>query len=245
VRIRRAVRRVFKAFGYNLTRIAPSPASAGPSAQSDYSEVHPIASYSPWQTNEDFRRVFSLISPNTLVDEYRCYELWLLAKQTERLSGSFLEVGVWKGGTGCLLASATRKQVLLCDTFRGVVKAGPRDTHYKGGEHSDATEEEVRNLAERLGVLDRIKILRGIFPEDTGSSVNESLAFCHIDVDVYESARDVFNKIWPLMVRGGVVVFDDYGFRGCDGVTSFVNELLFREHLFVHNLNGHAILVKI
>jgi O-methyltransferase len=246
VSIRQAVRRVFQEFGYNLTRIASSPASAGaPDEQTDYSEVRPVASYSPWQTNEDFRRVYSLISPNTLVDKYRCYELWLLAKQMERLSGSFLEVGVWKGGTGCLLASAARKQVLLCDTFRGVVKAGPRDTHYKGGEHSDATEEEVRNLAERLGVLDRIKILRGIFPEDTGSSVNESLAFCHIDVDVYESARDVFNKIWPLMVRGGVVVFDDYGFRGCEGVTSFVNELLFREHLFVHNLNGHAILVKI
>jgi O-methyltransferase len=242
--VKRAVRRIFEKFGYNLTRIA-RPSAADTSVVSDYSEVRPIASYSPWQTNEEFSRIYKLISLNTLVDKYRCYELWLLAKQTARIPGSFLEVGVWKGGTGCLLACATRKPVLLCDTFRGVVKAGPRDTYYKGGEHSDATEEEVLNLAEKLGVLDRIKVFRGVFPEDTGSSVNESLAFCHIDVDVYESARDVFNKIWPLMVHGGVVVFDDYGFQGCEGVTSFVNEILFREHLFVHNLNGHAILIKI
>ena len=128
------------------------------------------------------------------------------------LPGAFIEVGVWKGGTGCLLASATTKPILLCDTFHGVVKTGPHDTCYKGGEHSDATEEAVRGLVTQLGVLDRIKIVRGVFPEDTGASVKESFSLCHIDVDVYASAQDVFNKIWPLNVRGGVVVFDDYGF---------------------------------
>lgn len=242
--LKRAVRKLFKELGYNLSRIAP-PAPATTSGKPDYGEVRPAAMYSPWRTNEEFRRVYNLIRSSTLVDEYRCYELWVLAKQMDRLSGSFIEVGVWKGGTGCLLASATCKPVLLCDTFRGVVKAGPRDTYYKGGEHSDATEEEVWSLASQLGVSDHIKVLRGVFPEDTGSSVNESLALCHIDVDVYESARDVFSKIWPLMVRGGVVVFDDYGFQGCEGVACFVNEIRSREHLFVHNLNGHAILVKI
>jgi O-methyltransferase len=242
--LKQAVRRFFNGLGYNLSRISP-PASATRSGQPDYGEVRPAATYSPWRTNEEFSRVYNLIRSNTLVDEYRCYELWLLAKQMDRLSGSFIEVGVWKGGTGCLLASATSKPVLLCDTFRGVVKAGPHDTYYKGGEHSDATEEEVRSLASQLGVSDRIKVLRGVFPEDTGLSVKESLALCHIDVDVYESARDVYNKIWPLIVRGGVVVFDDYGFQGCEGVACLVNEILSPEHLFVHNLNGHAILVKI
>lgn len=240
--LKRAVRRLLKGIGYNLTRIAPPPA---PTGADDYGEVRPAAMYSPWKTNEEFRRVYNHVRSSTLVDEYRCYELWLLAKQMNGLSGSFLEVGVWKGGTGCLLASATSKLVLLCDTFRGVVKAGPRDTYYKGGEHSDATEEEVRSLASKLGVSDHVRVLRGVFPEETGSFINESLALCHIDVDVYESARDVYNKIWPLMVSGGVVVFDDYGFQGCEGVACFVNEIPSHEHVFVHNLNGHAILVKI
>jgi O-methyltransferase len=242
--LKRAARRLFKELGYNLSRIAP-PAPDSRFSQPDYGEVRPRATYSPWRTNDEFCRVYSLIRSSTLVDEYRCYELWLLAKQMNRLSGSFIEVGVWKGGTGCLLASATTKPIFLCDTFCGVVKAGPRDTYYKGGEHNDATEEEVRSLAGQLGVSERIKLLRGVFPEDTGSLVNESLALCHIDVDVFESARDAYHKIWPLLVPGGVVVFDDYGFQGCEGVTSFVNEIPSREHLFIYNLNGHAILVKI
>ena len=242
--LKRTVRRLFKEFGYDLSRIAPR-APAAPTGPPDYDEVRPLARYSPWRADKDFRRVFNLIRSSTLVDEYRCYELWRLAKQMDPCPGAFIEVGVWKGGTGCLLASAASKPVLLCDTFRGVVKAGPRDTYYKGGEHGDATEEEVRSLASQLEVLHRIRVIRGVFPDDTGVSVNEPLSLCHIDVDVYESARDVFNKIWPLMIRGGVVVFDDYGFQGCEGVTSFVNEIPSGDHRLIHNLNGHAILVKI
>jgi O-methyltransferase len=42
-----------------------------------------------------------------------------------------------------------------------------------------------------------------------------------------------------------MVVFDDYGFARCSGVTKFVNGLAHRDDLvFVHNLNGHALLVK-
>ncbi len=243
--LNRAVRKCFNKFGFELTRSCRAVEPAPPPGPPDYSDVHPIARYSPWGTDRGFCTIYELVRSNTLVDKYRCYELWRLAKQMERLEGSFIEIGVWKGGTGCLLAAAAQKHTILCDTFRGVVKAGQHDTFYKGGEHSDATEEEVRSLASQLRVLDRIQILRGVFPDDTGSCVTERIAFCHIDVDVYASARDVFIKIWPLIVSGGVVVFDDYGFQGCEGVTRFVNEISPDDSLFIHNLNGHAILVKV
>jgi O-methyltransferase len=238
--LKRLVRRFFHLFGYAVTKV-PRPIAPDTLV---HSEIRPLARYSPWRADEEFRKSYTLISSNTLVDEYRCYELWRLAKQAGYIEGSFIEIGVWKGGTGCLLAAAAEKSVILCDTFRGVVKAGRYDTYYKGGEHSDASEEEVRCLAAQLGILNRIRILRGVFPEDTGHLVNEKIALCHIDVDVYESARDVFQKIWPLVVQGGLVVFDDYGFEGCEGVTRFVNEIPTADHLFIHNLNGHAILVK-
>ena len=55
-----------------------------------------------------------------------------------------LEVGVWRGGTGCLLAAKAQSlnrnaTVFLCDTFSGVVKAGEIDNFYKGGEHADTS----------------------------------------------------------------------------------------------------------
>jgi O-methyltransferase len=52
--------------------------------------------------------------------------------------------------------------------------------------------------------------------------------------------------LWPKLVPGGIVVFDDYGFQFCDGVTQLVNEeRIKKDRIVIHNLNGHAILIKI
>jgi O-methyltransferase len=91
-----------------------------------------------------------------------------------------------------------------------------------------------------------VQLLQGIFPDDTAHVVGErALRLCHIDVDVYQSAKDVFAWAWPRMSPGGVVVFDDYGCAATPGVTQFVNEQRsLTDRLVVHNLNGHGIVVK-
>jgi O-methyltransferase len=164
--------------------------------------------------------------------------------------GDVLEVGTWRGGTGTILAAAclqdSSKTVFLCDTFRGVVKAGDKDTNYKGGEHADASQDDVESLLAKLG-LTNARILAGIFPEDTGHEVSDRrFALCHIDVDVYASARDVFEWVMPRLSRYGMVVFDDYGFLGCEGVTRLVHELALDSRFFTYfNLNGHAVMLKL
>ena len=45
---------------------------------------------------------------------------------------------------------------------------------------------------------------------------------------------------------GGIVVYDDYGFKGCDGITTHVNEQIqLQDRFVIHNLNGHAIIIKL
>lgn len=216
-----------------------------------HSVVIPVATYSPWRTDPGFQDVYASIKGNTLVDIYRCHDLWSLIGQLDKIPGDILEVGVWKGGTGCLMAArasrlATRKQVFLCDTFSGVVKASEKDTLYSGGEHSDSTRHEVEVLAARLR-LDNISILPGIFPEDTGANIEaRKFSFCHIDVDAYLSAKDVLAWVTPRLAMHGMVVFDDYGFFGCEGVTRLVNELSgVPDFHILTNLNGHAVMLKI
>jgi O-methyltransferase len=192
--------------------------------------------------------VYQKIQDHTLVDLYRCYELWQLIEQCHKLpEGDYLEVGTWRGGTGALIACQAGDGIVhLCDTFTGVVKAGDRDPVYANGEHADTSEQMVRQLMASLG-LENVQIHQGIFPEDTGASLeNRRFRFCHIDVDVYQSAKDVYRWVWPRLVDGGLVCFDDYGFLGTGGVTDLVNE--FRSEMncmIVHNLNGHAVAVKI
>lgn len=241
--------RVIKRFGYDLIRAAGElPAHL---AEFRHAPVLPVrATYSPWLSDMDFQETFERVSANTLVDRFRCYELWSLVGQAAKLdTGALIEVGVWRGGTGCLIAAAAKhfglaEAAYLCDTFEGVVKAGPMDTRYGGGEHSDTSEEEVRQLADRMNVP--VKILKGIFPEDTAHAIAEpAFRFAHLDVDVYQSTKDILEWLWPRLVGGGIVVFDDYGTHGCEGVTRVVNEFSGRrDSLSIHNLNGHAVVIK-
>ncbi|MFO8063641.1 MAG: TylF/MycF/NovP-related O-methyltransferase [Spirochaetota bacterium] len=216
-----------------------------------YGPVRPEANYRPWDVDERFRVLYATVADYTKVDEARCYLLWRTALQLNAVEGAFVEVGVWRGGTGALLCDAASRlerprHVYLADTFRGVVKAGPRDDYYKGGEHADASADTVKALLETVGA-NNATVLEGVFPEETGGEIPEgAIALCHIDVDVYQSARDVAEWVWPRMPVGGVIVYDDYGFYGCEGVTAFGNEEYERgDRLFLHNLSGQAVVVKL
>lgn len=220
-----------------------------PSSDKAHHRVLPFATYAPWLNDEAFLALHDKIKDNTLVDIYRCFELWSLAGQLSGIEGDILEVGVWRGGTGAILASAVKadrdKKVYLADTFAGVVKAGENDTAYKGGEHSDTSIDIVRNLMASL-TLDNTEILQGIFPDATHASVRGKIALLHCDVDVYSSSKDIVEWCLPRLSVGAMLVFDDYGFFGCEGVTTFCNEFRKRKgFLFLHNLNGHAVFVKI
>jgi O-methyltransferase len=212
-----------------------------------YSKLLPSACYSPWLSDNEFLDVYRAIKSHTLVDIYRCFELWDLARQARNISGDFLEVGVWRGGTACLLAKAAEragKTIFLADTFEGVVKAGADDSWYKDGEHADTSRQIVESLLQSIGACNT-KIIVGVFPDETSKFIPNKIALLHVDVDVYASARDILVWAIPRLSNGSIVIFDDYGFDRCAGITRLVNELRSTEDfLFTYNLNGHAILIK-
>ena len=206
--------------------------------------------YAPWATDANFCEVYRLARANTLVDVARCYELWDLLHGLNNVPGAVVEVGVWRGGTGAILACALmrtnpKEKIYLCDTFSGVVKAGSKDRTYRGGEHADTSVEDVESLLKKLSLTNAV-LLKGMFPEETSSLIPAGpIALCHIDVDVYQSAKDTVDWVCSRISPGGALVFDDYGFPTCVGVTSYVHELKAKGGwLSIYNLNGHAILIK-
>ena len=262
-----------------------------------YGIVEPVANYRPWDVDEEFAAVYELVREHTMVDVYRLWTLWFVARQIARAEtpGDVLEIGSWRGGSGTVIARALAsaagpgagggtarpatgndagagtagsatgndagagdpsggtprrsvpRTVFLADTFAGVVKASARDTYYKGGEHANTSADLVRALLTRAAVTD-VRLLAGVFPEDRGAEIaDRTFALCHIDVDVYQSAKDCFEWVWPRMAPGGGVVFDDYGFYGCEGVTAYVNELAAEPAVgspVVPGLSGQAIITR-
>lgn len=244
------IRRMLNRLGYDIAQIPWSKHSSG---TREYEMVRPYATYSPWNKDRQFQEALALTEGFTLVDKYRCFELWKLVEQSAKLgSGSLIEIGVWRGGTGALIAKQAKncgieQKVILCDTFTGVVKASGRDSDYKGGEHADTSRLIVEELIHSRFKLDNVEILEGIFPDQTGERLEGmTFRFCHVDVDVYQSAKDAVDWIWTRMVPGGVIVYDDYGFHRCDGITKYVEEQMpLEDRLVLYNLNGHAVIVKL
>lgn len=248
ISLKHSIKKVLEKFGYGVYKIHKGNSGAGP-----YEAIKPSATYAPWIQDEMFLQVYDTVRNNTLVDKYRCFELWQLVGQAIKLNeGALIEIGVWNGGTAGIICKRAQlcgfdKKVYLCDTFCGVVKAGEKDHIYKGGEHADCSQQTVEELLSAQIKVSNFKILKGIFPEQTSHMItDETFGFCHIDVDVYQSAKDIISWIWPKIEVGGIVVYDDYGFQGCDGISKFVDEQFDeRDRLVIHNLNGHAIVIKL
>lgn len=236
----------FKKMGYEIKKM-PLPLAPG------YEKIDSTYStYAPWSIDKKFKEVYDIVYPYTMVDIYRCYELWQLISQTRKVDGAIIEIGVWKGGTAGIICKKTEieglnKKIFLADTFKGVAKASNRDDLYKGGEHSDTSAKIVNGLLSSKLHLSNFRILEGIFPDETSHMIDDNVfSFCHIDVDTYDSAKDIIDWIWPKLQIGGIVVYDDYGFIGTNGVTRFVNEeALKKDRLVIHNLNAHGIVIKL
>ena len=61
----------------------------------DHEIVIPSATYAPWSKDKSFLQIFKVIENFTLVDKYRCFELWKLVEQCKKLEdGSIIEIGV-------------------------------------------------------------------------------------------------------------------------------------------------------
>ena len=102
IALKSAFQNVLKRFGYNLIRVGRDGDTGA------YEPVRPMATYSPWNKDEVFCETFRKVESHTLVDKYRCYELWTLVEQSRKLSGALIEIGVWRGRTGALIATKAK-----------------------------------------------------------------------------------------------------------------------------------------
>src|SRR5262245_48954214 len=92
-------------FGYECLRWYRRLVARG---SPSYRRLNPIADYAPCTTDPQSLELYHTIQPYTLVDMYRCYELWTLVEQSQKVAGSLIEIGVWRGGTGALIAQRAK-----------------------------------------------------------------------------------------------------------------------------------------
>ena len=120
--------------------------------------------------------------------------------------GCFVEVGVYQGGSARVLYSMAQKQgreLYLYDTFKGMPFKGEFDTHDEGL-FADCSADAIRAMFPKAHVIE------GVFPDSHSGIDLPPIAFVHADADQYQSTIDICKTFSPLMVKGGMMLFDDY-----------------------------------
>lgn len=133
-----------------------------------------------------------------------------------RAGGDALELGCYMAGSTVYLAKASAK--------RGVARVSAIDLFTGTADWGQAfdTFEAARNRLDRAG-LGNVTLIRS---DTQAYEWTAPLAVLHVDADhAYEAVRADIAKYVPLLVPGGIVVFDDYD-RSHSGVQHAVHELL-------------------
>ena len=175
------------------------------------------------ETNsEEFQLLYEQIKEYTLVSQHRCFILYQLAKHANSKQGQIAEVGVYKGGTGKLIAkTCPEKPIHLFDTFSGMPTTNKTKDKHRQGDFNDTS---LKSVKKYLGDCENIRFYQGFFPDTSAPIVNMRFCFAHIDVDIYKSVIDCCAFFYPRMISGGIMVFDDYGFVNCHGAKLAVDE---------------------
>lgn len=137
--------------------------------------------------------------------------------------GLICEVGVYKGGSLKLLAETfPDRQVWGFDTFEGLPKEQWLESEpHKSGEFSDTSLQSVRNFIN----ADNVHLVAGLFPDSVeGCGDIKKIALAHIDTDFYLSVKACIEWFLPRMVKGGIIVFDDYNWPNCPGVKKAIED---------------------
>ena len=178
-----------------------------------------------WSRDADFVAAMARIKGTTLVPEERCFVLFQLARSLNRSGGDFAEIGVFKGGTAFLTATAAPDKTLhLFDTFEGMPEVNPSWDGHQTGDFSDARFDDVRRFLAPFG--ERVVYHKGFFPETAAGLEDRRFSLVYVDVDIYQSVRDSLAFFYPRLAPGGVMVFDDFDSPKCQGVRQAIEEFL-------------------
>jgi O-methyltransferase len=137
---------------------------------------------------------------------------------TQTPPGWIVAAGVYQGGDVMALRQAFPSRPLaVIDSFCGLNDPGRNDspTAIKGVFDAKGIDTWLRNWRE-VGVRIPDSITVGHI--DPTSLPDISPSFLWLDLDHYQPTIDCLRWFAPKMVKGGIIVTDDYGFEGCPGI---------------------------
>ena len=237
--------KVLKRWGYELVSLSPDRL---------------IIEIKPGQ-----HQIIKSVEPYTMTGPLALWSLLTAAEYVNStgIPGDIVECGVWRGGSSmlakivCDQAGASRKFHLF-DTFEGMPQPKAVDIFRDGtsameifrryqkhgkNEFCYASLEEVKENFAGLGLLDEnVTFVKGKVEKTLSNEKNlpAKIAILRLDTDWYDSTKKELEVLYPRLVKGGVLIIDDYGYW--QGARKAVDEY-FTEPVLMHRVDKSVRLI--
>ncbi|MEK7566751.1 MAG: TylF/MycF/NovP-related O-methyltransferase [Patescibacteria group bacterium] len=153
------------------------------------------------------------------------YELF---KMTKDLPGAIVECGIYKGasfvrfaGFRNLFGNPFSHKLIGFDTFGKFPETKYKDDKkyrkkfVEGAGIESISKEQLLEVFKNKGIDKNIELVEGnvvkTVPEYFKKNPHLKIALLNLDVDIYEPSVAILKYFWPRIVKGGVLILDDYG----------------------------------
>ncbi len=176
--------------------------------------------------DKEFAASAKQVKKYTLLDIARLANLWNMVRMVG--PGIFLEVGTFRGGTALHICNAMvdRNAPFYCfDPFEKGAFENMSDVDMPFMPQP-FTKTKFSSVVELLSSRPNAKVVQGFFPAAAADMNLQNIAFCHLDVDIYEATKKCLDYVAPRLAPRGLIVVDDYGSVDTPGVKKAVAEFL-------------------
>jgi hypothetical protein len=182
------------------------------------------------------------------------YEIF---KQVLSVNGSIAECGVFAGGgimtwehfSAILEPYNHTRRIVGFDSFAGFpdvhekdLKIGSSEHLHKGALATNSTiKDEIEYLVARhdrnrpLGHIPKVELVAGdaceTIPEYVKQNPHLLISLMYLDFDIYEPTRVALQNLYPRVVKGGIIAFDELNCSEFPGETSALLETLDLAHV--------------
>lgn len=154
---------------------------------------------------------------------------------SNNIPGDIVECGVWRGGNIMAMAKILNnykdysRNIYLYDTFEGMSEPSENDFISETGEKADSLlqnsskednlsvwcyaglEDVKNNVAKTNYPIEKFKFIKGRVEETIPGHTPEQISLLRLDTDWYESTKHELIHLFPKLIKGGVLIIDDYG----------------------------------
>ena len=170
----------------------------------------------------------------------------------------FAECGCWKGHSTYLIAkniADSKKNITfhIFDSFEGLSESTSNDGNFhnlnknmkKEISQQFASSEKFLNESV-LNEFNFCKTYKGWIPSRFKDVANKKFSFINIDVDLYEPTLKTLEFFYPRLVKGGIIIFDDYNFEIWEGGKKAWDDFFKNKEysFFYENPTGGCFLIK-